>query len=254
MNPEVEMEAQEAPEVLVEPQPTEISVEARTVQLLKDSVLIQMENGMEKMVSYETFIDLLSEATRTITSSRAMAGFNLPSNVFYFANSHNEINISSYYQSSKRPLVYGTSKMEVIAPNIIISHILSNERSKGEKAWVVKDTRYFCTDKTVGNLDRNFIFSKDYSKSIYMLPMSNTYDDCRMCYGDNQMPRNMVDNNLRSLDWYYQYLWETPFNNDLGVKAINEAGDVKGWYYLLRDEAKKDDPKFPYNKLRHYNG
>lgn len=235
------------------PEQAELEVDARIIYLMEDSVKVVMENGLEKYISYETFQDLVADATRTLAQSKPMAGFNLPSNVFYFANSHQEIRLSCYYQSTVKPLRYYDRNMEVITPNIIISHTLKNERSKGEKSWVVSSSRYFCTDKNVGNLDRTFIDQKNYNKGIHIIPMSNTYEDGRMCYGDNSMPKYMTENNLRSLDWYYQYLWETPFNDDLGIRAGSGGMSVKHWYEHLAAEAKKDEPKFPYDKLSNYN-
>lgn len=252
---EITQNAVEAEAPVVDQVP-EVEVHARTANFMEDSVEIVLENGLRKMVSYENFMDMLAEATRTLSESREMIGFNLPSNVFFFAASSREIQISCYYQSAVKPLIYHGDQIEnlnIITPNIIISHKLGSMPNKGDKAWDVKDSRYYCTNKRVGDLPKTFIGSTDRSRGIYLLPMSNTYEDGRMCYGNNQMPRHMADNNLRSLDWYYQYLWETPFNNDLGIKATNSSG-VKRWYHELKAAAEAAEPKFPYESLYGFAG
>jgi hypothetical protein len=72
-----------------------------------------------------------------------------------------------------------------------------------------------------------------------------------MCYGGNSMPSHFQDNNLQGLNWYYQFLFESPFNNDLGLRSLKEEVVAQDWFKTLETAAKNNEP-FPYEKLRGY--
>lgn len=240
MTTETVSEIKEVPPAPEEPL-TEVM--AQEAYFLEDCVKVVLSGGVEKLVTYDTFINIIKRVTNTLEDS-ALEGFCLPSNVFYFAKSGDSINLSCYYASKVCNLKYGRSAFDILMPNLIVSHILT----KGSKAkeWRISSSRYFCTDLNVGNLPKTFINSVNSNARVWLMPMSNTYPEGNMCYGGNSMPLSFADNNLRGLDWYYQFLWESPFNDDLGIRATGMY--PSDWYTLLKKCA-DEKLEFPYNKI-----
>lgn len=237
-------------DVVIEEQPkvveTLVEVTVQEVQFFEDHVRAILTGGVEKILSHDEFRAILNK-TAGLTAAQKLEGFNLPSNVFFFAHSATEIQISCYYASRVSEIRYHNKKMKIVMPNLVISHVL-NSLGKGE--WQMSQSKYFSTEKSVSQLPRTFIDRVDHGAGIYLMPMSNTYDEGRMCYGGNQMVNRFVENNLRGLDWYYQYMFESPFNDDLGVRAVSGFG-VKEWYLELEKIA-KEGGTFPYKHLRGY--
>lgn len=226
--------------------PLEIEVLAQEAFFMEDCVKVVLTGGVEKLVSYDTFFGIIKNLSN-VMDNQAIDGFNLPSNTFFFAKSGDRIQLSCYYSSRITSMKYWDSKFNIVTPNIIISHTLAKDGKDG--CWKMTGSRYFCTDLSVGNLPKTFIYGISHKEHIFLLPMTNTYSEGNMCYGSNSMPQKFTDNNLRGLDWYFQYLWETPFNDDLGLYAVNTSSNPRAWYHSLRDLASSNQP-FPYEKLR----
>lgn len=68
-----------------------------------------------------------------------------------------------------------------------------------------------------------------------------------MCYGRNTMPVRFAEGSLRGFDWYYQYLFESPFNSDLGLYGVS-GKSVNEWFALLAERA-ANGQTFPYSDL-----
>ncbi len=204
------------------------------------------ENKM-KRVTHEAFQSILNTVLAVPEKTVEIPGISPPTNMFFFRQSATQMLISSYYAGGVKDLLYNSRKMKIAVPNIIVSHTLKKD---GED-WLITDTKFLCTDLPPSKLPRTFIQSVDHHARIFLLPMSNTYDDGRMCYGNNQMPMRHKDNNFRGLDYFYRYMWETPFNNDLGIRAIRDRHDVGSWYNILA-QAAKDGKDFPYHELNGY--
>lgn len=197
-------------------------------------------NNITKAISLADFREILNNLL-SIEESKIPA-FSLPYGCFSLGLRGNSMQLSCYYPSTMRKLIYntGTKKTyDVMFPNTIISHTLQ----KQDKYWNVTDTKYFCTPKTVNQLPETFINQTSRSGEIFSLPVSNMYEDGRMCYGNNTMPRNFTQN-LRGLDYFYQILFDSPFNNDLGVRALGRS-DPGAWF---QEWSKLTS--FPYDLLR----
>lgn len=221
---------------------------ALVVTMLQDHVEVEIHAGLKKQISYGSFKEIINKSLNQVDVETAViTGFSPPSSVFFISQSANAMSLNCYYPGGNKPLIYGSRKMEFAAPNIIIGFTLKKDSSD----WVIASANYFCTDLPVGKLPRTFINSVDHKKGIYLLPMTNTYGGGNMCYGGNSMPARFKDNNLRGLDWYYKYLWESPFNNDLGLQSINNKVDPGKWYEMLDKCAKRNDV-FPYVDLAGY--
>jgi hypothetical protein len=220
-------------------------LESLPVIIHGDYVEVEVFKGVHKKISHEEFKKIISQLTTQVVQEN-VAGVAMPSNVIFFSQTGNRIYITMYYAGGVRNLKYESSKFDILAPNIIISHTLTMDNAKD---WLVSDSRFFCTDVPISKLPKTFIGGVDASKRIFLLPMSNTYQEAKMCYGNNNMPVRYKDNNLRGLDYYYSYLWDTPFNNDLGIHSVGSRTSVSGWYHLLKKAAEEKKP-FPYSLLR----
>lgn len=234
------------------PEETLIDVNGQHVILLEDCVAFMLgdeKSQVEKRITYEDFHAIVS-AVVNHRNEHTMEGFQLPSNCFYFGKSGNEIQLSCYYSERIAEIQHGSKKHTIKTPNIIISHQLTKHNSK---TWRMEASRsrYFCTNAKVGNLPKTFINEVDHSKHVYLMPFPNTYSEGALCFGGNSMPTQFVDNNLRGLDWYYQVLFESPFNNDLGIRALANEPSIEGWFSTLATAAKENKP-FPYEELRGY--
>ena len=222
----------------------EREVSAQEIYLLENCAKVVMSNGVEKYVSYRDLLTVI-RAINDEVDNVVLEGFNLPSNVFFFGRGGDNVQVNTYFTSRPTTLKYLDSSFDIIAPNMILSHSLI--RKNGKPDWIVQNTKYLCTDLPVGSLPKTFINGVNYTNRIFLSPFGNTYGGGEMCYGVNSMPTRFVDNNLKPLEWYYQFLWESPFNNDLGLPGVPGMSPEQ-WYKHLAAEAKKGNP-FPYAKL-----
>lgn len=212
--------------------------------LFKDHVQVTLTDGVNRQISYAGLKELIDRSINVKEVVAEVEGMSLPSNVFFISQSARELRFNCYYPGGNRDMLFEESKKHIVTPNVIISFILQREN----KDWIVKQSHYMCTDLPISKLPKTFISGVDKSKGIYVLPMSNTYEDGKMCFGGNSMPARMKDNQFRGLDWYFRFLWETPFNSDLGIKAIGNAMNPGNWYNLLAKLA-KEGKTFPYPDL-----
>jgi hypothetical protein len=229
-----------------------VDVNGQHVILLEDCVAFMVgdeKSQIEKRITYEDFNAIVG-AVVNHRNEQSMEGFQLPSNCFYFARSGSDIHLSCYYSERIAEVKHLTKKYVIKTPNLIISHKLFKG---GDKTWKIEAnrSRYFCTNAKVGNLPKAFIDQVEHSKHIYLMPFPNTYSEGALCFGGNSMPSQFTDNNLRGLDWYYQVLFESPFNNDLGIRALRDEPSIEGWFKKLSDVAKANTD-FPYESIRGY--
>ncbi len=212
--------------------------------LFKDHVEVTLDKGVKRQISYPGLKELIDRSINVKEVVSEVEGMMLPSNVFFISQSARELRFNCYYPGGNKDMLFEERKMNIAIPNIIIAYTLQ----KDSKDWIVKNSIYMCTDLPISKLPKSFIAGPDKTKGIYLLPMSNTYDGGNMCFGGNQMPARFKDNQFRGLDWYYRFLWETPFNSDLGIKAIGGATSPSNWYSTLAKVA-KDGKVFPYRDL-----
>jgi hypothetical protein len=242
----------EAVKPAVKTEEPSVYVNGIVVDLLDDCVRIHLGKGISKLVSYEEFVQSLSGALDKTKLSSQMIGYSLPPGTFFFSVGASTIEISCYYPECVRELMYSprggvpTLTRKSVIPNVIISHRLT--KSKGN-SWAVADTRFLSTDKKLSELNR-----KSYLKvepGFFLIPFSNIYEDARMCYGANVRTGKVDLPELRPLHWYYEILFTSPFNDDLGVRALKPADGrtVSWWYTHLAEMAEKNKP-FPYELLR----
>ncbi len=248
-------EAMVVAEEIKEAKPEYIEITAQPVLLLRNSVRIELGNGMHKEVSYSDFISILSSSTESIVS-KTNQEFQLPEGTFHFGLSNDKMTIMCYHKESKQQFSYysrdnrRTDTFEIMTPNIIISYFLQKDK---DRDWVFStEPRYFATNLPINKLPKGVISSPNRSIGLGLIPFTNAYDDAKMCYGENRMPARFEGGNLRGLSYYYTFLWTTPFNDDLGINSkVGEGMYIADWYKHLKETAEKNLP-FPYHKLRDF--
>jgi hypothetical protein len=208
------------------------TVEVQDVRLYSTHVEVSV-GGIQKAVSLFDFKEILDSMLTMHEPS--IPAFKVPNGTFHIATNGSLMQISCYYPAAERVIKYGDSRtFKVPFPNVIISHQLK----KKDKQWHVEKTKYYSTPKAVGSLPDKFIMDTSRSNEIYLIAIPNMY------FGNNTMPKVFTDN-LRGLDYYFQVIFDAPFNNDLGVRAFSSHTNVAEWF----DEWSKLS-EFPYEKLK----
>jgi len=241
--------AEKPPEVKQEPVKT-ITVEAIKVEMLQNSVRLELTPGLYKVVSYPEFIGLLNanvEASDTGESQKQEIW--LPNGAFYFEKSKNGIRVCCYYPGGIKPIKYlSNSPFNVVFPNVIISQSLVKS---GPTEYLVNDTRYYATRDSLQEIPRTFITAEN---GVSILPFTNVYESGKLCYGSNTKISSYKLPDLRGLHSYYQLLFDAPFNNDLGLTALKPKfrnEEYSKWYSHLKKLADQGGT-FPYEELRIY--
>jgi hypothetical protein len=228
------------------------SIRGMNIQLLEDAAVLELPNGILKTISLQDFVTLVNSSFGRVAEEAGNEVL-LPRNCFYFSTTPKSIKLSLYYPEAVQTLQFqsgGPVKYyKVATPNIVICLDLI---IRGSKA-TVSASKYFCTDRPLATFTVRHNTAVDRTVGLYLLPFSNIYDDGKLCTGDNVMPAEMDRKDLRKANWYHDVLFNSPFNNDLGLHAV--AGwdmGVEAWYRYLQEEAAAGR-KFPYEKLRGYS-
>lgn len=215
-------------------------VDVQEVKIYPTHVEVEMK-GVMKAISFVDFKQLLDSQLQLESKMEMMA---LPYHCYMLSKSTSEIHLACYYPEQRLELKHLTRKFpKCLMPNVVITHKLKHDNG----FWLVKDSHFFCTDKKPTELPEGKMLdltdSKGAANGIWLMPFPNFYNDGRMCYGGNTMPVKFGCN-LRGLDYYYQVISISPFNNDLGLRVRKYAADIPGWFEFL---AKAET--FPYDIL-----
>lgn len=228
-----------------------LKVEGIPIVLLDSCVQVGYAEGRTKLISYEALLESLQASVSSATESTLLEVF-LPDNTFYFAQTATQIKISLYFPEHVVPLEFegdGMGPTPRLLPNMIISFLLVRSTAKGTRAYTLSgDHAYFlCTHMSRLELPRKF-YTGPVPGETALLPVSNLYDNARMCYGANQRLADFKLPDLRPLISYYYTLTGSPFNRDLGVRAISGAFSTEGWFREIARLAKAGLP-FPYKTV-----
>ena len=200
--------------------------------------------GIKKAISlldFKAIIDNLLQVEQKLTQ------ISLPFNCFSFSKSSTEIHLSCYYPERIVKVTHlpHTSKNGVNYTIPFPNTIISTKLSLQDGFWVVYGTKFFCTNKKVTQLPENeILWNSNYPNGIWSIPFPNFYSSGDMCYGRNTMP-SKFNNNLRGLDYYYQVIFESAFNDDLGINSVKTSITPTNWFKKLSSLT-----SFPYNELR----
>ena len=208
------------------------------------------EKGIEKNIS---LLDLYHILSRSIKGSEEdiLKTLLLPQGTFAIAHNQKSLKISCYYPEVKKEVTHKSYSHDNEAtflipfPNTIITHTLAREVIN-DMEWSVTNSKYYVTPKRVPQLPLEVITGR-IPDNVFSMPFNNFYGDDKMCFGGNRMPQKFGAN-LRGLDYYYQVIFLSPFNDDLGIKGVTDyrtySGNNRKFYQML---SKLDS--FPYDKL-----
>lgn len=228
----------------------EVTVKGITVDLLDEGVRVNMGKGLYKVISYEDFTNSLKSIISPESPTESKTEFYLPAGVAYISVSKTFLHLSCYYPETTRNVKFSSrngksyDRLSVI-PNIIISHVLEKGTSSNE--WVIKEPRYMATPRKLSELPKKY-YGPNSADKICNLPFTNIYSDGRMCFGENVKPKNIKTPDLKGLHWFYEILFISPFNEDLGLPGVTGIPNVPAWFDLLADRAAKN-LGFPYENL-----
>lgn len=217
---------------------------SQTFKLLDTHVECSLPGGIVKAISFSDFKAVIESV---VSDSSEEPNLFLPSNCFVFSKSSTDIKLSCYYPGEKREVQYvktrggSASKMTIPFPNMIINFDLKNDNNR----WVVANAQYLSTHKRLSQLPLKR--PKEGDEGVWIAPLPNTFGGGRMCYGNNSMPSGFTDN-LRGLDWYFQFLFATPFNSDLSINSLKSSFSTSAWMEFL-----SECDEFPYDMLSGYN-
>lgn len=222
------------------------------VCLFKTGVRVEIKPGIYKMISYDDFLsDLRSNRDALDGDISAGRKIFLPTGCFYLETSATAIKLSCFYPEKVENISFmGTVRKSVI-PNIIISSILYG---RGEE-FTLQEAKYFVSKNPFQSIRREFVTS---NCGYPYLPFTNVYDDGRLCYGTAMKASKYKLPDLRPIHSLYQVLFDSDFNNDLGLRNLksetyrsNGVNGHRKWYELLEHLAKTNKP-FPYEEVRGY--
>lgn len=237
----LEAEKPAAPEAEV------IKVPGIRVDLLADHVMLHMADGIMRRISYEAFSNfLLTFQGKVEAETEKGFNFKLPANTYAIEMTKTGMKVGMYVPGEVREVTYLTSRKPRVTPNVIVTVLLTGAK---EEKWRTSKAFYFCTSLSYQEFSKDIILGPDVSKKISTLPFSNVYQDGQLCFGGNAFPQNFPKGDLRQLRQFYDVLWSSPFNNDLGVRALRNGNfTVESWYENLAKLAADGKP-FPYNNL-----
>lgn len=224
-----------------------IKVDGIKVVLLHDAVQLEMDKGIKKFISYEEFLHTIN-STMNPDDVEVSNSYHLAPGTFLLEAGRDAIKVAMYYPECYREITYmNTTRLSVI-PNIVISHTLKKSTATG--SYSVTNTNYMCTSRKLSELPRVFpmLPSRHSHKTFCTIPFTNVYNDGKLCYGNNVRVANITLPDMRPLHWYYDMLFTSPFNNDLGIYSLATRIDYSAWYTKLADLAKQNKP-FPYESL-----
>jgi len=107
-----------------------VEVKGLVASLLSDCVHVDLGEGMQKVISYQDFLQSLSAILGKETALSKKTEYFLPQNTFYFATSATEIILTCYYPECVREINYMGNKRLSVVPNILISHLLVKSGEK----------------------------------------------------------------------------------------------------------------------------
>lgn len=225
-----------------------VLVEGFSVDFMKTAVRITLPDGESKLMAYQEAIPVFREyfIGRDDDGSKSKATL-FPPGVYAMEESSTHLKLAMYYPEGKQKIQYRTSAPKLsVVPNIIVRVDL---RKSGQD-FEIANSKYFATSIPFPELPRAVTAIEGSSSKVTYLPFTNVYDDFRMCFGSNSMPRIFKNRDLRELFWYYNFLWNSPFNDDLGIRALRSNRDGyysdHGLWYTHLAKLAEDNKPFPY--------
>lgn len=209
---------------------SELSAEALfQATLLKSGVVKLLSQGVpERMVTFKSFQNLVRQGVKEPAAEEEAASMPLipPSNCIYLGNridssgGSKKMDIMCYYPEKISTIDYGGTNYTIPIPNVLIKYTLTNP--KGELGVWTLDTRTLRYYTAISSspftyVENGFRCEVGSTSNLDPLCLPNMYPDGRMCTGNNSIPTRYTDNNLMQLNWLYDLIEGSPFNDDLSL-------------------------------------
>ena len=220
---------------------------------LEDRVLIEGANGKSRNVSYPDFVEfflrLHGKLQEEASSQKAIRL--LPPNVYAIEETRTALRFGMYFPETVRNVTFLENTTKRVIPNVIITITLDK---KDKEAYTFRQGAFLCTSLPFAMLPKRIFLGREISQKVALLPFSNVYDDAQLCFGRNAFPSKFENEDFRMISQFHEVLWASPFNYDLGVKALNHGPseaqnfNTDRWYAHLATLAEQGQP-FPYHLL-----
>jgi hypothetical protein len=229
-----------------------VEVHGTRVDLLENSVRLHLSNGTTRMINYAdfsstllTFLDKANETSGSITRF-------LPTNVYVLEEGPGHLNLGFYFPETTKNVNFMGNIRKSVVPNIILNVLLSRGVGSKKYDYKFRGAKYYATNLPLSRLSKEMI--KGTGPNIALLPFTNVYDNADLCMGGNAVLQDFPNNDLRPVGWFYEMLWASPFNTDLGLKSLKGDSrfkrDPSVWYSHLAKLATDGKP-FPYEELNY---
>lgn len=225
-------------------------------EFLDNCVRVEFDHGYKKLLEYDDFDEVFRNMMGKVKTVEKSVEYNLswPANVIWSSVSATRIKLTCFYPGGIRNVDYRGTSLPRVTPSILISHTL-DAKPGSAGGWRVYEPLFFGTELPSSRIERKYYAAPSTATGIYLLPFANMYDNGRMCLGSNHLPLNLEKGDLRPLNAYYHVIFNSPFNQDLGVKALSpdsRYASTDSWFKYLADLAKEPNPRFPFQELRGY--
>lgn len=228
-----------------------IEVHGTRLDLLENAVKLHLSNGTTRIVSYvdvvQTMLSFLDKAQESKVATLRL----LPPNVYAIEEGVGHLNLGFYFPERVQNVNYLGDVKPRIVPNIIMTVSLTKGAGDKKLDFKFRDARYYCTNLPLARLSKEIVTKT--GPNIMILPFTNVYGEANLCMGGNSIITDFLANDLRGVSWFHDMLWASPFNNDLGVRALKREDPRRErpaeWYKLLAQLA-KDGKGFPYSEIQ----
>lgn len=210
------------------------------VKIFNKYVEVMSNSGASKFVSLNEFLSMISAVSGVIREEEPLL---LPVNTYAVIRGPESMKIAMYHPEVRRSIQHNDDTYEISWPNTVL--VLSLKMNERDGSWIKGHASYFCTPKSLGELNGFIPSAHSADQGIYRMPFPNFYENYEMCYGGNTMPVSFPKSDVRGLKYYYDVIFVSPFNNDLGVRGFRDVDEPRDLFRTLRD-----NPTFPYERLR----
>ena len=187
----------------------------------------------EKRISIEDFYLLLGRQITKTTESDGKS-FSLPVGCVVFEQKFKKIRLVCFYPETIKEVTYKngdgsnvtTKAYKIPFPNLLIQVTLK-EQDNGD--WLGDPPLYYVSSeplsRIIDSVKTNSVSPQ--LDNIFIVPFTNFYDNGTMCYGTSNYFSRFSNNDLRGINYYYQVIFDSAFNNHLGIHNINFKGGMK---------------------------
>lgn len=218
------------------------SEEYLKVNLYSTCAEIELLGGIKRLVSFEDLRSLILSKLgekQDITSTLL-----LPPGCMEVQQSRTELSLYCYYPEQIQKVTHHTTKYTIPFPALLLYFPIRIESDR--HVLNPNDVRYAVVKQSLAkilSLPSLSGFMKNKT-NFGLVPFPNFSTSYSLCFGQNIMPGVFKGNNLRSLSYYYQIIFDSAFNNDYGITGVKYHYEPKEYFKHLSKLT-----AFPYEEL-----